>query len=139
MTKAKKTQYGIEITKPWSKEMYAHNEDVMEAAKQQIFKMWMEAYDAVEEAYEKEMQIEVGGISDVHYEAFGDMEWGRGKTEFLEEIQRAITCYGFGSGYEMVEVCDRVLLDLEDAPFYRVNEMVEELGIELEKGFVGFD
>ena len=139
MRKAKKTQYGIEITKPWSKEMYAHNEDVMEAAKQQIFKMWMEAYDAVEEAYEKEMQIEVGGISDVHYEAFGDMEWGRGKTEFLEEIQRAITCYGFGSGYEMVEVCDRVLLDLEDAPFYRVNEMVEELGIELEKGFVGFN
>jgi hypothetical protein len=139
MTKAKKTQYGIEITKPWSKEMYAHNEEVMEVAKQQIFKMWMEAYDEAEEGYEKEMQTEVGGISDVHYEAFGDMEWGRGKTELLEEIQRAVTCYGFGSGYEMVEVCDRVLLDLEDAPFYRVNEMVEELGIELEKGFVGFN
>ena len=139
MKKAKKTQYGIEITKPWSKEMYAHNEDVMEVAKQQIFRMWMEAYDAAEEAYEKEMQIEVGGISDVHYEAFGDMEWGRGKTELLEEIQRAVTCHGFGSGYEMVKVCDRVLLDLEDAPYYRVNEMVEELGIELEKGFVGFN
>jgi len=32
-----------------------------------------------------------------------------------------------------------VLLELEDAPYYRVNEMVEELGIELEKGFVGFN
>ena len=141
MTKAKKTQYGIEITKPWSKEMYAHNEDVMEAAKEQIFKMWMHAYDVAEEEYEREMQTDRSftGISGVHYEAFGDIEWERGKTEFLDEIQRAVTCYGFGSGYEMVEVCDRVLLDLEDAPFYRVNMMVEELGIELEKGFVGFD
>ena len=26
MAKAKKVEFGIEITKPWSKEMYAHND-----------------------------------------------------------------------------------------------------------------
>ena len=141
MTKAKKTQYGIEITKPWSKEMYAHNEDVMEAAKEQIFKMWMHAYDVAEEEYEREMQTNRSftGISGVHYEAFGDIEWERGKTEFLDEIQRVVTCYGFGFGFDMRTVFESVQEELEDAPYYRVNMMVEELGIELDKGFVGFD
>ena len=139
MKKAKKTQYGIEITKPWSKEMYAHNEDVMEEAKQQICKMWEEAYNVAEEEYEREMQTEVGGISGVHYEEFGDIEWGRGKTEFLDEIQRVVTCYAFGIGFDMNTVFESVQEELEDAPYYRVNMMVEELGIELDKGFVGFD
>ena len=30
MAKAKKVEFGIEITKPWSKEMYAHNDEVQE-------------------------------------------------------------------------------------------------------------
>jgi hypothetical protein len=29
--------------------------------------------------------------------------------------------------------------ELEDAPFYRLNEIAEELELELEKGFVGFN
>ena len=141
MTKAKKTQYGIEITKPWSKEMYAHNEDVMEVAKQQIYKMWEQAYNVAEEEYEREMQTDRSftGISGVHYEEFGDIEWVEGKTEFLDEIQRVVTCYGFGFGFDMNTVFESVQEELENAPYYRVNEMVEELGIELEKGFVGFD
>jgi hypothetical protein len=141
MTKAKKTQYGIEITKPWSKEMYAHNEDVMEAAKEQICKMWEQAYNVAEEEYEREMQTDRSftGISGVHYEEFGDIEWVEGKTEFLDEIQRVVTCYGFGFGFDMNTVFESVQEELENAPYYRVNEMVEELGIELEKGFVGFD
>lgn len=141
MTKAKKTQYGIEITKPWSKEMYAHNEDVMEAAKEQICKMWEQAYNVAEEEYEREMQTDRSftGISGVHYEEFGDIEWVEGKTEFLDEIQRVVTCYGFGFGFDMNTVFESVQEELEDAPYYRVNMMVEELGIELDKGFVGFD
>ena len=141
MTKAKKTQYGIEITKPWSKEMYAHNEDVMEAAKEQICKMWEQAYNVAEEEYEREMQTDRSftGISGVHYEEFGDIEWVEGKTEFLDEIQRVVTCYGFGFGFDMNTVFESVQEELENAPYYRVNEMVEELGIELDKGFVGFD
>jgi phage terminase large subunit len=101
--------------------------------------MWEQAYNVAEEEYEREMQTEVGGISGVHYEEFGDIEWVEGKTEFLDEIQRVVTCYGFGFGFDMNTVFESVQEELENAPYYRVNEMVEELGIELEKGFVGFD
>jgi hypothetical protein len=31
-----------------------------------------------------------------------------------------------------------VAQEIEEAPYYRLNEMVEELELELEKGFVGF-
>ena len=40
MSKAKKSpkiQYGIEITKPWSREMYDHNDIVSEEMKKNIF------------------------------------------------------------------------------------------------------
>ena len=43
MSKAKKSpkvQYGIEITKPWSKDMYEHNEKVSEEMKQNIHAKW---------------------------------------------------------------------------------------------------
>ena len=43
MKKAKKSpkvQYGIEITKPWSKEMYDHNDIVSEEMKKNIIKKW---------------------------------------------------------------------------------------------------
>ena len=30
-------KYGIEITKPWNKEMYAHNDDVAFLQKEQLF------------------------------------------------------------------------------------------------------
>mgnify|MGYP003123444484 CR=1 FL=1 len=43
MSKAKKSpkvQYGIEITKPWSKEMYDHNDIVSEEMKKNIIQKW---------------------------------------------------------------------------------------------------
>ena len=36
MAKSKKIMYGIEITKPWSKEMYAHNDIILEIKKTNI-------------------------------------------------------------------------------------------------------
>ena len=38
--KSPKVQYGIEITKPWSKEMYDHNDKVSEEMKKNIIKKW---------------------------------------------------------------------------------------------------
>ena len=35
-TKVREIKYGIEITKPWSKEMYDHNDKVSEIVKQNI-------------------------------------------------------------------------------------------------------
>ena len=56
----------------------------------------------------------------------------------LVGIQKAITCYGFGSGYTVKRVLDIVEQELKDAPLYRFKDIAEELGLHLEKGFVGF-
>jgi len=42
--KAKTFMYGIEITKPWSKEMYAHNERTAEHLKDQILTAFQKTY-----------------------------------------------------------------------------------------------
>ncbi len=42
MKKAAKVEFGITITKPWSKEMYDHNEMVADVVRQQVSAMWEE-------------------------------------------------------------------------------------------------
>jgi hypothetical protein len=125
MKKAKKTQYGIEITKPWSRAMYAHNEAVADVVRFEVKELldaaicsFSEDFDCIDNALE--------------------LEWDEASRD-LDDIQTAVTCYGFGSGYTIEAVIDRVEEELEVAPLYRLNEIAEELGIELEKGFVGFN
>ena len=133
MKKEKKVVYGIEITKPWSKAMYAHNDKVAEVVKATVHAMWIEAYEELEEfvgAYDDDC--------DDDEILFQDVDWDIA-TEKMVEIQKAVTCYGFGDGYTIGEVADEVARELEDAPYYRLNEMAEELGLELEKGFIGFN
>ena len=43
MKKAAKVEYGIEIVKPWSSEMYAHNEQVADQVKELVSDMWRNA------------------------------------------------------------------------------------------------
>jgi hypothetical protein len=124
MTKAKKVEFGIEITKPWSKEMYNHNEAVADVVRFEVKELldaalcnFLEDFDLTEDALELPWD-----------EASGD----------LVGIQTAITCYGFGSGYTVERVLDIVEQELEDAPLYRLKDIAEELGLHLEKGFVGF-
>jgi hypothetical protein len=120
MKKEKKVVYGIEITKPWSKEMYDHNDMVAEAVKVKVHEMWTRACSSETEEFAS------------------DMDWLDEATPEMLKIQRAVMCYGFGPGFDVAEVASRVEEELETAPLYRLNEMVEELGLELEKGFVGF-
>ena len=132
MKKAKEVKYGIEITKPWSKEMYAHNEAVAEVVKATVHAMWIEAYEELEEfvgAYDDDC--------DDDEILFQDVDWDIA-TEKMVEIQKAVTCYGFGDGYTIGEVADEVARELEMAPLYRLNEMAEDLGLELEKEIIGF-
>ena len=122
MKKEKKTVYGIEITKPWSAEMYAHNEAVAEAVKTKVHALWVEAVTA---------------FQDAEGESFmSDTDWNEASDK-MKEIQTAITCYGFGYGYDVARVADIVEQELEDAAFYRLKDIAEELDIKLEKGFVG--
>ena len=124
MKKAIKTQYGIQITKPWSKEMYAHNEQVAEAVRIMVTQRWENELNAFEES--------LGEFAE-------DVEWISEAPKSLKDIQTAITCYGFGYGYDVARVSKIVEQELEDAPLYRLNEIAEELELDLKVGFVGFN
>ena len=131
MKKAKEIKYGIEITKPWSKEMYAHNDQVAEVVRAKVHAMWIEAYEELEEF--------VGAYDDDCDEdeiSFQDIDWDFA-TEKMVEIQKAVTCYGFGMGYTMKMVDEEVKNELECAASYRLKEMAEDMGLKLEQEFIG--
>jgi hypothetical protein len=131
MKKEKKVVYGIEIVKPWSSEMYAHNEAVADVVRDLVMGMWIEAITKFEKDFESaEDDVTANDI-------MLNTAWHWASDE-LKRIQRAVTVYGFGNGYDVDQVADRVMQELEEAPFYRLNEIAEELELELEKGFVGF-
>jgi hypothetical protein len=124
MKREKKVEFGIEIVKPWSQAMYDHNDEVAEVVRFEVKELldaalcnFLEDFDLTEDAMELPWD-----------EVSGD----------LVGIQKAITCYGFGSGYTVERVLDKVEQELEDAPLYRLKDIAEELGLHLEKGFVGF-
>jgi hypothetical protein len=132
MKKEKKVVYGIAIVKPWSSEMYAHNEQVAEVVKEQVSDMWRDALSQLEESL---------GLEDEEgYEiAILDLDWNVSFTDPLLEIQKAVTVYSFGIGYSIGSVSERVEQELENAPLYRLKEIAEDLGLELEKEFIGFN
>ena len=129
MKKTPKVEYGIQITKPWSREMYDHNDAVADVVKAKVHQMWVAAYESAE----KELEAEEGN----EY-AFVERDWEDMASEDMKRIQTAVTCYGFGFGYSVEDVSLRVDEELDIAAFFRLKEIAEELDIELEKGFVGF-
>jgi hypothetical protein len=139
MKKEKKVVYGIEITKPWSAEMYAHNDAVAAEVRDQVEGMWASAIGLALDEFcadpwgENEVELTYDDAWDMDWETAKDLVGGE-----LERIQRAVTVYGFGTGYDLLKVDQRVMQELEDAPFYRLKDIAEELGLTLEKGFVGF-
>ena len=133
MAKAKKVEFGIEITKPWSKEMYAHNDEVRDVVVGMITKMWRDEMATLRTEWEEEMEDEEFDYTP----DFEEAEWSHFNEGILSDIQTAVTYYGF-MNYSVVDVEEQVLDELETAPYYRLNEMVEELDLKLEKGFVGF-
>ena len=132
MKKAAKVEYGIEIVKPWSSEMYAHNEQVADQVKELVSDMWRNALSQLEESLD--IEDEEG------YEiAMLDLDWDVALTDPLLEIQRAVTVYSFGFGYTIGAVAECVEQELEDAPTYRLKEIAEDLELKLEKEFIGFN
>ena len=125
MKKAKKVEFGITITKPWSKEMYAHNELVADVVRLEVKAL----LDAEVNNFLADFDLADDALA---------LAWEDDATPELKNIQKAITCYGFGVGYAVERVLDIVEQELEDAPLYRLNDIADELGLELEKGFVGF-
>ena len=124
MKKEKKVVYGIEIVKPWSQAMYDHNDEVAEVVRFEV----KELLDAAVNNFLADFDLTEDALALPWDEASGD----------LVDIQTAVTCYGFGSGYTVERVISQVERELEDAPLYRLKDIAEELGLALEKGFVGF-
>ena len=130
MKKEVKVEYGIAIVKPWSREMYDHNDEVAEIVRNLIENMIHAELAVLEEELES---FDEGNDLALH-----DLDWECASPR-LVELQKAVTCYGFGFGYTIESVMERVADELESAPTYRLKEMAEELDIKLEKGFVGFN
>ena len=128
MKKEARVEFGITITKPWSKEMYAHNEELAEVVKETVHQMWVDALKEAIEDYRDE--DELGNL-------YSEMDWGQASDEMVR-IQKAITYYSY-CNQSIEEVADEVEETLEDMPLYQLKELVEELEIKLDKGFVGFN
>ena len=128
MKKEARVEFGITITKPWSKEMYDHNEELAEVVKETVHQMWVDALTEAMEDYRDE--DELGNL-------YSELDWGQASDE-MWRIQKAITYYSF-SNQSIEEVADEVEETLEDMPLYQLKELVEELEIKLDKGFIGFN
>jgi hypothetical protein len=128
MKKEAKVEYGIQIVKPWSTAMYDHNEAVADIVRDEVALMWEEACKKAEAEFADE--DELGN-------EFADMHWQSASSEMVA-IQKAITYYSF-SNQSIGDVAEVVETALEAMPLYQLKELVEELGLVLEKGFVGFN
>ena len=125
MKKEAKVEYGIAIVKPWSTEMYNHNELVADIVRNEVEALWIVALMEFQAEFDdNDTMLDSEFIS---------------ASDKLKEIQRAITCYGFGYGYDVSQVAEIVMQELDDAPLYRLKEIAEDLELELEKGFIGFN
>ena len=123
-------KYGIKITKPWSKEMYAHNEEVKETVVNEVRDRWEIAYQEAEQDFLDNLEEDQQGM------LFEDSDW-LNANQTMQEIQEAVTIINFASGFEVKDVTEEVEDTLDDAPFYRLKEIAEELELELEEEFIG--
>mgnify|MGYP003114804819 FL=1 len=123
-------KYGIKITKPWSKEMYAHNEEVKETVINEVRDRWEIAYQEAEQHFLDDLEEDQQGM------LFEDSDW-LNANQTMQEIQEAVTIVNFASGFEIKDVTEEVENELDNAPFYRLKEIAEELELELEEEFIG--
>ena len=93
MSKFKKI-YGIEITKPFSREMYDHNDKVASEMKANLMHHW---------------NLLVNRLLENDYYSM-DTEWNErlinDDCPELVKLQRGVCYSGYGSGYTVQDVCD---------------------------------
>jgi len=124
-------KYGIPITKPWSKEMYAHNDEVLKEVVEEVKDRWLHAYHDSENVYEADADIE-----DYDPE-FMDSEFNYTANAVMLDIQEAVTVTGYGAGYTVYDVEKDVQQELEAMPYWRAKEVAEDLSLCLTKNFIG--
>ncbi len=135
MKKAPKVKYGIEIVKPWSKEMYNHNDKVGDEIRDIVEKKWKDAYKAAEAEYD----AETAEYEDEEFtpEQFEYAEWLSYQTDELVALQEAVIVVGYGPGFEMHRIDEDFYRELETAALWRLKEIAEELELNLTCQFIG--
>jgi hypothetical protein len=112
MSKAKKSpkvQYGIQITKPWSKEMYDHNDIVSEEMKKNIIKKW----------------------DDLTYRTNPNIDWFEIEEDTnIVKLQKGICYSGFGDGFTFGDVDEEFRNEVENMPNYQLHEAYSYLAFE---------
>ena len=131
MKKEAKVEYGITITKPWSTEMYDHNEEVQTEICDTVLEMWEAAMILAQESFDSQLE------DDQIDNRFVDSDWDNAN-EAMIKIQKAVTCYRFGDGYTIEEVDIDVKNTIANAALFHVKEIAEELELELEREIIGF-
>ena len=123
MARAKKTpqyQYGIEITKPFSKAMYDHNDAVAEVLKLNIQFAWNDAFRLAEMEFINYLEEDQEGM------LFTDSDWGNA-SQVMQDLSKGITVTGYGGGYTIQDVQDDFDRDLEYMENWQLHETYAEL------------
>jgi len=133
MPKTKKSNpihFGIEVTKPHSKEMYAHNDKVAKEQKSNILKAWKKLLSKLED----------------DDKWFMDRDWDNGDNSLpnLLKLQKNVCYYGYGDGYSVEMVNEEFVNELENMPNYQIHEVYsyccfDSLVPRIKQGMVGFD
>lgn len=121
-------KYNIAITKPWSSEMYAHNDEVLKEAIEKVKAKWLHAYHDSENEY-------YIGSSDDEAE-FQNASWYEANV-IMKDTQEAVLVTSYGSGFTMHDVHNDVLQELEAMAYWRAKEVAEDLSLLLSKEFIG--
>ena len=123
--KTPKIQYGIEITKPHSKEMYAHNNAIALEMKRNI-------------------------LSEIHLaysQAMGDIAANGGSDAGEKRLRKIVDCiagYHYGEGYELDDIKDQAINSLADMENWSLHEEYSYLCFDsivprTSKMMIGFD
>ena len=121
---------GIAIVRPWSTEMYDHNDKLADQVRAIVIKMWEDAYAESQEEFEADLEEDQVGLE------FGDHDWFNAN-ETMVELSEAVTVTGYGSGFNVSDVEEDFERDLESAAYYRLKEIAEDLELELTSEFIG--
>ena len=92
--------------------------------------MWEIAYQEAEQDFKDNLEEDQQGM------LFEESDFSN-SNQMMQDIQEAVTIVCFGSGYEISDVTEEVEDTLENAPYYRVKEIVEELELKLQQEFIG--
>ena len=118
------SKYGIEITKPWSKEMYDHNEKVAEEMKANLMHHW---------------KLLIAGC--INHDKFFmdrryimDRDWDeddlKSECPELVKLQKGVCYSGYGGGYSIQDVQDEFINELNNMQNYQLHEEYSYLSFE---------